>query len=80
MEKQYGVKKKKKDSGFFNIDLTSTLSHLPSTALIAILKLFYPGINIHLTNLDNFNFLKEKEMEAHYYVLRSEEEKNQLLS
>lgn len=75
-----GNKKIKNLDVHVNINGYSAYDYVDTDALIAKLKLFYPDINIHLTNLDNFNFLKEKEMEAHYYVLRSEEEKNQLLS
>lgn len=48
-------------------------------SLVLKLKVFLPRIIIHHTNLFKFPFLNSKELEAHYYVLRSEEEKQKLL-
>lgn len=63
-----------------NINGYSAYDHVDMGLLIQKIKLFYPYAKFHLTNLNDYPFLKEKEMEAHYYVLRSEEERNQLLS
>jgi transketolase len=60
-------------NGYSAYDLVDT------DLLIKKIKLFCPDAKFHLTNLNEYPLLKEKEMEAHYYVLRSEEEKNQLL-
>jgi transketolase len=62
-----------------NINGYSAYDRVNAGLLVQKIKLFYPYAKIHFTNLDAYEFLKEKEMEAHYYVLRNEEEKNQLL-
>jgi transketolase len=62
-----------------NINGFSAYDYVDTNNLCNKLKAFLPTINIHYTNLNNFPFLDAKQLEAHYYVLRNEEEKNNLL-
>ena len=62
-----------------NVNGFSAYDEVDEDNLCDKLKVFLPTINIHHTNLKSYPFLDDKHLEAHYYVLRSEEEKNKLL-
>lgn len=62
-----------------NINGYSAYDTIDCSNLSNKLKAFLPSINIHLTNLERFSFLNAKHLEAHYYILRSEEERDTLI-
>jgi len=62
-----------------NVNGFSAYDEINIDKLSKKLKSFLPSIKIHFTNLKCFPLLNEKHLESHYYILRSEEEKNQLL-
>ena len=62
-----------------NVNGFSAYDEVDASHLCDKLKVFLPSINIYHTSLKEFPFLDSKHLEAHYYVMRSEEEKNKLL-
>lgn len=62
-----------------NINGFSAYDEVDVNQLSDKLKVFLPSINIHHTSLQDFPFLDAKHLEAHYYVLRDEDEKSKLL-
>jgi transketolase N-terminal domain/subunit len=61
-----------------NVNGFSAYDEVDVVNLCDKLKLFLPSINIHRTSLQDIPFLDSKHLEAHYYVLRSEQERDAL--